>query len=94
MIVERIEDERGSHIEPGLDPGWDSLKQLQWKAAVNELDTGIPTRVVEDDLNPRRYAINVGYTGTNLTFNEAWVFFMGVATGVRESPKPPPNSWK
>lgn len=84
MKVERIEDEHGSHIEPPLDNSWPDVDRLRWKAAVVELDTGIPTLVVRDSLNPGRYSINVGHAGTNLTFNEAWVFFMGVDMGARQ----------
>lgn len=83
MIVKRIEDENGSHIEPALGNHWRNSKKLRWKAAVTELDAGIPVQIVP--MRRGRFIVNVGGSSTNLTFTEAWLYLMGVNVGANQS---------
>lgn len=42
MRVERVEDDRGSHIEPPLNELWTNEAKLRWRLAVVLNDLGLP----------------------------------------------------
>lgn len=42
MLVRRIEDGHGSHIEPPFQADWPEKTKLRWRAEVAALDTGGP----------------------------------------------------
>lgn len=89
----RIHTDRGSHIEPPLDPSWDDLTKLRWHAGVVAADTGLRVEVRDGaaldakTLRPRPgcYSVNVGgSSAAAYSFHEAWTYLSGVSTGVRQ----------
>ncbi|MFD4740589.1 hypothetical protein ACFWNQ_24975 [Streptomyces virginiae] len=80
MIVHRIRTDRGSHIEPALDPAWPDATKLQWHAAVTALDTGLPIHVHVAARS--EYGLTVGNTGAApFTYREAWEYLNGASAG-------------
>jgi hypothetical protein len=47
VVVRRVRDECGSHIEPDFDESWDRLTKLRWNLAVTLLDAGLPPDAAE-----------------------------------------------
>lgn len=84
MKVQRITTERGSHIEPPLDPAWPATTKLHWHAAIVTLDTGLNIQITE--YQPGEYNFTIGGTGTSpYTYNDAWTYLNGIGTGAREA---------
>jgi hypothetical protein len=92
MIVERIETEHGSHIEPPLDQSWSDLEKLEWQAACVTAETGIEhIQVTRSDyrtsgiLQRGYYCVQVGYGHSiaPLNFYQAWSYLNGVARGTQ-----------
>jgi hypothetical protein len=84
MDVRRVETEGGSRIEPPHDLSWSPFKQLQWKAAVVSLDSGLDVWVNHSGLpSPRSFALGVvGFsTSTPHSYREAWDYLNGICTG-------------
>lgn len=91
--VERVLTEHGSHIMPELDTSWPALTQLQWKAAVTEVDAALPAGTIT--VVPSRYWINgvrqhglfdimtPRTSGGAFTLASGWEFLNGVVTGAR-----------
>lgn len=88
MKVTRIHEEWGSYISPPIDQEWDQLTQLQWHAAIVEMDTGIPIKVtdegrvwVEGKLQTDiRFLVFIGNTGASpMRFDTAWTYLNGAA---------------
>lgn len=85
MIVTRIHDGRGSHIEPEFDPDWPSLTRLQWHAAVVTHDTGLPVEVYEQP-DPGVYGVIVGSSSSGpYRHRELWLYLSGVSTGATQA---------
>lgn len=87
--VVRVHTERGSHIEPDIQPTWSDAEKLAWLAASVAHDAGLRIRIYDEayTLNdrpvPGYYSISVGGHGISAyTFREAWVFLHGFDTGV------------
>lgn len=93
MNVTRVHDDRGSHIEPALDPTWPVLTMLEWLAAVAEVDSGLRVQVYESA--PHLYAITVGgNSSSGRSGSLAWEYLTGVIVGAQEvhratAPDPP-----
>ncbi|MFF3998538.1 hypothetical protein ACFYX8_35180 [Streptomyces cyaneofuscatus] len=92
MIVTRVHETGGSHIEPPLDQAWDDLTKLTWKAAVVTLDTGLDIAATEAEYfsNGVRqqgfYNIAVGSSSTGpLDFRSTWDYLNGVSTGATQT---------
>jgi ABC-type Fe3+ transport system substrate-binding protein len=92
VIITRVQDATGSHIEPPLDATWTDLTKLQWQAAVVAHDTGLTVQVRDRArLNGGRpidgwYGISVGSnSGSAYDFHEAWTFLTGVAVGASQA---------
>lgn len=82
MRVERIENEHGSHIIPALNNRWTEAEQLEWKAAVVELGTGVSVQIIPGGKG--LYGVIVGSSSTTLSFNETWMYLTGVEVGARQ----------
>jgi hypothetical protein len=95
MMVARVQDEQGSHIEPPLDESWDRMTKLTWQAAVISVDTGIEIAVGPGTtsvmragswhLIPNTYSVTIRGTTAcgSLDFHETWWFLNGIEAGVR-----------
>jgi hypothetical protein len=95
--LRRVETERGSHIEPPLDPSWSDLEMLQWHAAVATFDTGLRIVVHPGCLQYKRrgrrwvdvpnvFSIQVGHSSRgSAPFHEVWTFLNGVSTGATQA---------
>jgi len=76
-------DGSGSHIEPPLQPEWDSHTKLQWKAAAVAHDTGLKVRVLQHP-GQTDYNIVVGpHSVASFNFSTGWEFLNGVDVGAR-----------
>lgn len=92
MIVTRVHDARGSHIEPPFDECWSDGIKLTWMAAVVTHDTGLPVTIHggarldrEGRPIPGWYSVNVGACSiAAYNFREAWVYLTGVSTGATQ----------
>jgi hypothetical protein len=92
VIVVRVQDPTGDHIEPPLDEGWDAFTKLRWKAAVTAHDTGLTVDVEEGALRddsgnpvPGWYGIGVGRSGAAaFDFHSAWTYLNGVSAGAQD----------
>lgn len=83
MIVTRVREGRGSHIEPPLDPDWHPLTKLRWKAAVVALDADLPVDVHE--VEPGEYSVSVGFSSISaMPYRDAWMYIAGVLTGAEQ----------
>lgn len=83
MRVERIGDENGSHIIPALDNRWTDTEQLEWKAAVVELDAGVGVQITP--MGRGVYSVIVGRSSSiTLPFNETWMYLNGVGVGATQ----------
>lgn len=99
MIVRRVQNPTGDHIEPPLDETWDDLTKLHWQAAVVAHDTGLTVHVGDGALRvaggapiPGWYTLSVGHTSTSpLTFGTAWAYLNGVSVGAQETARPQPG---
>ncbi|MFC8278454.1 hypothetical protein ACFUJR_39305, partial [Streptomyces sp. NPDC057271] len=82
MNVTRVHTQRGSHIEPPLDPNWDNLTKLRWHAAVVAHETGL---TVEVEPQPEASDYSVTIVGSSsaaaYTYREAWVYLSGIGVG-------------
>ncbi|WP_097982796.1 hypothetical protein [Streptomyces sp. f150] len=92
MIVTRVDEAGGSHIEPPLDQAWADLTKLAWKVAVVTLDTRLDIAVTEAKYfsNGARqqgfYNIVVGFSITGpLDFRSTWDYLNGVSTGATQA---------
>lgn len=92
MIVTRVDEASGSHIEPPLDQAWDNLTKLTWKAAVVTLDTGLGINVKEANYstngvrNNGFYNTIVGHSSMGpLDFRSTWDYLNGVSTGATQA---------
>lgn len=84
MIVARVPDATGSHIEPALDPDWPELTKLEWKAAVTQIDTGL--RINIHEIGPDRYAVTVGgSSSSSRSYYDAWDYLTAVTIGAQEA---------
>jgi ABC-type Fe3+ transport system substrate-binding protein len=84
VIVTRVHDANGSHIEPPLDQAWDDLTKLTWHAAVVTHETGLAIRV--DQFERGSYGLAIGGTGlSERDFHSAWDYLNGVSTGATEA---------
>lgn len=84
MIVTRVADPLGSHIEPPLDPDWSELTKLEWKAAVTQIDTGL--RINIHEVGPDRYAVAVGgSSSSSRSYYDPWDYLTAVTIGAEES---------
>lgn len=85
LHVTRVADTpHSSHIEPPLDTSWPRWKQLSWKAAVIEADTGLKVTVVHYSgyLTLRRWQLEVdSHVLPDRTFGEAWHEMDGLKLG-------------
>ena len=89
--VRIVVDERGSHVDPPLNPGWPLLDQLAWHAAVVSVRTGLDISVgravVRWDGAPltERFSVVVGHSSIGpFDFPAAWTLLSGVEVGGRE----------
>lgn len=93
MKVQRIQTETGSHIDPPLQEWWGNEAQLEWKAAVASVDTGLPVSIRYGEYRRGRfkvpgikYCVVVGYSGTSpKTFSDAWTYINGVVAGAQQA---------
>jgi hypothetical protein len=84
VIVTRVQDATGSHIEPPLDQAWDDLTKLTWHAAVVTRETGLAIRI--DQFERGSYGLVIGCTGlSERDFHSAWDYLNGVSTGATEA---------
>lgn len=91
--MRRVQDERGSHVEPPLDHDWDDLTKLRWHLAVVLHDNDLPPN--ELHVRPAKYWINgepqdgyydLGASGWSvgaLSFHAMWDVLNGVEYGIR-----------
>lgn len=96
MNITRVHDAKGSHIEPPLDPAWDDLAMLTWKAAVVAHDTGITINVcpgnyeIDGEALSGYYNVVVGSTSLGpLNYRSVWDYLSGVTTGARNARRRP-----
>lgn len=95
MLVKRVATTTGSRIEPPHDDRWSHLKQLEWKAAVIEVDCGLRITIYDPksatkyfgiwvrDI-PRTYGISIpGSSAGAFSFSEAWTYMNGLEAGYR-----------
>ncbi|MGW0780334.1 hypothetical protein [Streptomyces sp. NPDC002913] len=101
MIVTRVHEVSGSHIQPPLDQAWDELTRLAWKAAVVALDTGLDTAVTEAEYVtngvPQQgfYTIVIGSSSTGpCNFRSTWDYLNGVCTGATQATRRRPTASK
>ena len=89
MKVTRIERGDMSHAVPPLNSEWPERKQLEWKAAVAEHDTGVRFTVKGGRFAWARrdhYTVNVGESSiTPLSFGEAWTYITGAEAGIKSA---------
>jgi len=92
MIVTRVHEAGGSHIEPPLDQAWDELTRLTRKAAAVTLDTGLDIAVTEAKYfsNGVRqqgfYNTVVGSSSTGpCSFRSTWDYLNGVSIGATQA---------
>lgn len=98
MHVDRIQNPRGSHIEPELHDDWDDETKLRWSAAVTAVDTGLEIKLYRGGLwrnskpVPDVWAVTVGrHSHSAMSYRHLWTFLNGVTTGaqaVRLEPTP------
>jgi hypothetical protein len=88
--VARVADEHGSHIEPPLDPDWDSLTKLRWHAACVRLACpDVVIRVFQHRsksiaAGPPTYSLQVATTSVSaMPYYDAWTYLSGVERGLR-----------
>lgn len=80
--VTRIETERGSHIEPPLDPKWSDLEKLRWHASVSALDGGIDVKV--HVTSSGSYSVQVGMSSAQgCGFYDAWTYIAAATVGAQ-----------
>lgn len=85
MVVRRVSNGSGSHVEPPCDDRWSDLDRLRWHAAVVALDTGLRVRV-EPGSERGRFTIYVGSAGVApLSFGTAWAYLSGVSLGADQA---------
>lgn len=85
-VVRRVEDDRGSHIEPPLDQSWPEAERLAWHAAVVSDEIGMPVHLWSHAGDDRAdlYAIGVGgSSAAAYSYDRAWTLLSGIASGVR-----------
>ena len=81
--VRRIETDTGSHVEPPIDQAWSELEQLRWKAAVTEVDGGVPVRVWE--MGRGRYSVQVGRSSLGAAgFDQCWSHMSSASCGAEQ----------
>ncbi|OCH80290.1 hypothetical protein [Gordonia sp. UCD-TK1] len=94
MTVTRVHTERGSHIEPPLDPEWSQLDKLRWQAGVVIADAGVPLRIsLDDDTRlsrngvdvPGIYGLKIGSWHSARGFHDMWDYLNGVSAGAVEA---------
>jgi hypothetical protein len=82
-VVERVEDNHGSHIEPPLDQQWSDAEKLAWHAGVELVDSGL--RAVLTLWSDGTWSINAGPISMHngMTFYDAWnaITMMGIGAG-------------
>ena len=84
MTAVRVQTERGSHIDPPLDPSWTRLEKLRWHAEVASFDTGLTILVnPTKKLMPQTFMVTiVGHSGhSDRPFNDAWTLINGISSG-------------
>ena len=89
MEVERVGDDRGSHIEPPLDPSWSNYDQIRWKAGCIQADVGVTIYTVRG----RRGRVGFrapGWSTSDRDFDSAWDYLNGVSTGAEMARKQAP----
>lgn len=90
MNVRRVQDDRGSHIEPPINEEWDDLTTLRWLAGVVHADTGLDIRVNSGGLIvdgvPQDDCFNIvlgSSSASAFAFDSAWTYISGVSAGHR-----------
>lgn len=93
IVVVRVHDATGSHIEPPLDQNDSNLNKLRWHAAVVTVDCGREVRVVESDIKrrtligtwrriPGQYLALYGNATAMIgDYASAWAWLNGFAAG-------------
>lgn len=83
MIVRRVHDDSGSHIEPPHQAAWSELKQLRWLAEVVMLDVRFRIRVEEYTSNFNIILDRPGLVKSIAVgdFRQAWSMLNGIHLG-------------
>lgn len=92
MAVRTSTEGDSTRIVPALDPEWDDLRKLAWKAGVVHASTGLEASVSDATLsiNGTRiggvFDVKVGRTLHGAcSYSSAWDLLTGVETGKREA---------
>jgi hypothetical protein len=87
-----VEMGRGTGPSLDLDPSWDEITKLRWKAALVERATGIRVIVTRGHgtINgreiPNQYNLNIGSSSlSGASFNSNWTLLNGVEIGFEEA---------
>lgn len=83
--VRRVENPRGSHIEPPLDQSWSPLDKLRWNARVVEIDSDLPIGTFDiRDVGDGLFAmLTPGVGGMHETYSAVWQRLVMTGAGAR-----------
>ena len=87
LKVERIENGRGSHIEPPLDETWPDFLKLRWQAGVVFADSGLRVDVTRWS-SPGQYSLHGktrdgGWSRGAGSFDRAWYMLGDLSMGAQ-----------
>lgn len=89
MLVRRIEDECGSHIEPPFQADWPEKTKLRWWAEVAALDTGGPVPTVRYSTGSPPGGFDIQFASSStvgpLGYDQAWTLLNGYVIGWRQA---------